>query len=1401
MVSQGAFVTFDISRIFEPCWARTMAFEITTDVSFLWKYTTLENFMVSYVLPSFFSSCTAGLQLRAPDRSGHCWTSAATARSQWALPDFIRDCQIAVGTAGLQPAKVTAVVRDFVEEKRGLLTEKEVDEALKAGGAEAQPKSQKRNTRSLRGEDGRRRVVLASSNELKVAEVSRSLANYDIECVRDAHAADSQDAIWETLHQRGEEFWHKAVFKEEMRVFRAPADGLEGFLARVKDHVPEDCTELPSDVLPDGEAVVLFSRLDAYELPKDEAAQIREPCRCFPEEAKFHQQATALHTTPGATGDVGDSTAIVAAAGYVGPTPSERHLVHSTYSSAVEGYVDLSKRGAPEAFGWDDVVVLTSTGKTYQDMLKLRLKFSPRDFNVNRWLIDHVHYKQRKTTNFINDRSKGFSKTISFADSESVASFVAQNEFFNNEVAQRSGLSGVFIAVANNGAFFRSAQSRRELNYWLPGLNAGIPFVAKKDPIHEITFTAHDFGHFLIPDLVFTGNTSSNARRTYIIYRMMSEATTMVFADMLFVETLRLSGYAYDWSKRKIHPLFQETGLKPFDGNRQHFFSEMRKLLEANVEYCLMGSTKKYLELIKQHKGEAENSSQVLDDFKAKYMPFFVEDYRWTSANFQNMAQRAEEYQRWWQMAAPVVQAGRLDGMDNGIGLETAAWRSARGGRTEKNEGPDSPAEELIPKIFQRVFETRLKPVFDGDGYAMEAPHVRLKNAYVRYLVGQMIIFARYDFLEESHRYAAKLTDLVRQKVENFTEETVETARGLYAQFLRVLLRKSLITPDDYEVYQQICPLFDPVYVFYDEQKDFYTQLAEVHVFKGTARHSLAIKALPKFIWMVGHFKVEGMTCASCVGAVERAITALEGVKSAEISLTLKRAEVTYFPSVHAENVVEAIEDVGFEASVLNEVQVHSERTDRPSELPVQMTQSSTQLRKVATSIYGVRGVVVKDAQNARLLYDPVKVGARNLLQKLEGVCRYHEEVLEDPSVATLRRMKHMLLLSLPPTIMIVLLVEGFLPDAWEDEIAGIPSAFLYVLLLSAFVQFYCGSIFHEAAWSAALHKTLGHHIGKLTESSLLIALLTLVCYQGFAVIFFANVEGWTWDQSLYFGMVTMSTVGYGDLYPTLWYSQLVGILFILVGIVVVFGQIIDVVNLVIGPLFQKSRDLVERLVPAHYVDITGNGCSALVDSCVDLLVLKHFSQAGVPDFKVPRRRSIFYGKGLIGPILMLLLFQFISALIFVAVEPEWDLWTAWWYVMVTASTVGYGDNSVNKETLRPLRSGDGDGKKNLEFCRIPENTGALIWASIHILLSVGLLAAIIGDLEVLSEERQELLKQAACFEKCFQKETLQSLDPRPDMDKSGKLSKHEFVLSMLVKIGKLDPEKARGLPAAALMA
>ncbi|CAJ1434369.1 unnamed protein product [Effrenium voratum] len=243
---------------------------------------------------------------------------------------------------------------------------------------------------------------------------------------------------------------------------------------------------------------------------------------------------------------------------------------------------------------------------------------------------------------------------------------------------------------------------------------------------------------------------------------------------------------------------------------------------------------------------------------------------------------------------------------------------------------------------------------------------------------------------------------------------------------------------------------------------------------------------------MVGSFKVGGMTCAACVGAVERAVLAVMGVKSADVSLTLKLAKVTY--TSKADEIVSAIESIGFEGELLTEAAATS--GDRPSELPVAPLRSAAELRKAASAIYGVRGVVVhKDESSARLLYDPIEVGARSLLEKLDGVCRYHVEVAEDPTAATLRLLHSRLCLSVAPTLMIVLLAEGFLPEAWDDSV--LPSGFLYVLCLSAFVQFYCGWSFHSAAFSAALHgaSTMNTLVSLSTTVSFLYGLLGGLCH------------------------------------------------------------------------------------------------------------------------------------------------------------------------------------------------------------------------------------------------------------------------------------------------------------------
>ncbi|MGE0500630.1 MAG: heavy metal translocating P-type ATPase [Rhizobiaceae bacterium] len=62
-------------------------------------------------------------------------------------------------------------------------------------------------------------------------------------------------------------------------------------------------------------------------------------------------------------------------------------------------------------------------------------------------------------------------------------------------------------------------------------------------------------------------------------------------------------------------------------------------------------------------------------------------------------------------------------------------------------------------------------------------------------------------------------------------------------------------------------------------------------------------------------FAVEGMTCASCVGRVERALAAVPGVTTARVNLATERATVTGIADAAA--LRKAVEDVGYDARVI----------------------------------------------------------------------------------------------------------------------------------------------------------------------------------------------------------------------------------------------------------------------------------------------------------------------------------------------------------------------------------------------------------------------------------------------------------------------------------------------------
>ena len=57
---------------------------------------------------------------------------------------------------------------------------------------------------------------------------------------------------------------------------------------------------------------------------------------------------------------------------------------------------------------------------------------------------------------------------------------------------------------------------------------------------------------------------------------------------------------------------------------------------------------------------------------------------------------------------------------------------------------------------------------------------------------------------------------------------------------------------------------------------------------------------------------IEGMTCASCVGRVERALKAVDGVVQARVNLATETAEVEAAPSVSSTKLVQTVEEVGY---------------------------------------------------------------------------------------------------------------------------------------------------------------------------------------------------------------------------------------------------------------------------------------------------------------------------------------------------------------------------------------------------------------------------------------------------------------------------------------------------------
>lgn len=70
------------------------------------------------------------------------------------------------------------------------------------------------------------------------------------------------------------------------------------------------------------------------------------------------------------------------------------------------------------------------------------------------------------------------------------------------------------------------------------------------------------------------------------------------------------------------------------------------------------------------------------------------------------------------------------------------------------------------------------------------------------------------------------------------------------------------------------------------------------------------------------------------------------------------------------------------------------------------------------------------------------------------------------------------------------------------------------------------------------------------------------------AVVFYVSVERWSIIDALYFSVMTISTIGYGDLVPTTALSKLFTIMFALLGI----GVFVAIVTKIVAIILEQKR-------------------------------------------------------------------------------------------------------------------------------------------------------------------------------------------------------------------------------------
>ncbi|MFC7516668.1 heavy metal translocating P-type ATPase [Herbaspirillum sp. GCM10030257] len=206
-------------------------------------------------------------------------------------------------------------------------------------------------------------------------------------------------------------------------------------------------------------------------------------------------------------------------------------------------------------------------------------------------------------------------------------------------------------------------------------------------------------------------------------------------------------------------------------------------------------------------------------------------------------------------------------------------------------------------------------------------------------------------------------------------------------------------------------------------------------------------------------FKVEGMTCASCVSRVEKALKAVPGVKSAAVNLATEKATVHVEPSTTLDALSSAVEKAGYDvpgepvslsisgmtcASCVTRVEKALKKVPGVTDATVNLATEKAQVKSAGVSIDALIAAVQKAGYEATVVTDAVPKGEAS------------------GTLPTWWPVAVSALLSLPLVVPMfgMLFGQEWMLPGWIQ------------LLLATPVQFWLGARFYKAGWKALLARS-----------------------------------------------------------------------------------------------------------------------------------------------------------------------------------------------------------------------------------------------------------------------------------------------------------------------------------------